>query len=257
MDAGAALARRIRIGEDSTLELKSLRMSGGRVLSPHRDGLADELAALANGRGGTLVLGVDDRTRQVEGIPLDSLDAVERWVAEICNDSIKPALDADLLKQELANADGALAAVLRIDVPRSLFVHESPGGYFRRLGSSKRKMTPDVLARAFQDRSQGRIVRFDESVVPRTRRDDLDHALTERFLRGDASLGNLGNLDNGEPTATDDVLAKLRIVGVDRDGELGLTLGGALLCTQAPQRWLPHAYVQAVSYAGERTDTEY
>ena len=254
VDAGGALAGRLRIGEDSTLELKSLRMSGDRVLSPHRDGLADELAALANGRGGTLVLGVDDRTRQVEGIPLDSLDAAERWVAEICNDSIKPALDADLLKQELANADGALVAVLRIDVPRSLFVHESPGGYFRRLGSSKRKMTPDVLARAFQDRSQGRIVRFDESVVPRTRRDDLDDALTERFLRGDASLGNLGN---GEPTATDDVLAKLRIVGVDRDGELGLTLAGALLCTQAPQRWLPHAYVQAVSYAGERTDTEY
>ena len=27
-------------------------------------GLADELAALANGRGGTLVLGVDDETRQ-------------------------------------------------------------------------------------------------------------------------------------------------------------------------------------------------
>ena len=24
-----------------------------------------------------------------------------------------------------------------------------------------------------------------------------------------------------------------------------------------PQRWLPHAYIQAVSYAGERTDADY
>ena len=62
--AAAELARRIRLGEDSALELKSIRVDGTRVRSPHRNGLADELTALANGRGGTLVLGVDDETRQ-------------------------------------------------------------------------------------------------------------------------------------------------------------------------------------------------
>ena len=103
--------------------------------------------------------------------------------------------------------------------------------------------------------------------MPRARRGDLDYALTERFLHGDAVLetgaailqqkGEAQGLGDGERMATDDVLAKLRIVGVDRDGEMGVTLAGALLCTQAPQRWLPHAYVQAVSYAGERTDAEY
>ena len=76
------------------MELKSIRVDGARVYSPHRNGLADKLAALANGRGGTLVLGVDDETRQVQGIPLGDLDAVEGWAREICNDLIKPALDA-------------------------------------------------------------------------------------------------------------------------------------------------------------------
>ena len=123
-----ALAKRIRLGEDSALELKRIEVEGGRVRSPHRDGLADELAALANGRGGTLVLGVNDETRHVEGMTIEELDTAERWVQEICNDSIKPPLDADILKLELARADGTPAPVLRIDVPRSLFVHESPGG---------------------------------------------------------------------------------------------------------------------------------
>ena len=245
------LARRIRLGEDSTLELKSVRFAGGRVNSPHRDGFADELAAFANGRGGTLLLGVEDKTHRVEGVPLDRLDAVESWAREICNDSIAPALDADILKLEIENADGVLVPVLRIDVPRSLFVHESPGGYFRRIGSSKRKMAPEVLARAFQDRSQSRIVRFDESIVPRTRRSDLNYALTARFVRSDSANGD------GPNVATDDVLSKLCIVGRDSDGALGLTLAGTLLCTEQPQRWLPHAYVQAVSYAGERTDADY
>ena len=242
-------ARRVRLGEDSILEFKHINVKGTRVQAPGRDDVADELAAMANSRGGTLVLGVDDK-RRVEGIALDSLDVVERWAREICNDHIKPALDADILKFELPNADGALVPVLRIDVPRSLFVHESPHGYFRRIGSSKRKMPPDVLARAFQDRSQSRVIRFDETPVPRTRRDDLHYALTERFLHSDAVAG----VDHS--VATDDILRKLRIVDAG-DAAMELTLAGVLLCTEKPQRWLPHAYVQAVCYAGERTDTDY
>ena len=53
------------------------------------------------------------------------------------------------------------------------------------------------------------------------------------------------------------MLRKLRIVADDADGKARLTLAGALLCTREPQRWLPHAYVQAVSYAGRRTDADY
>ena len=249
--ATADLARRIRLGEDSALELKRLDLAGGQVRGPRRADFADELAAFANGRGGTLVLGVDDKTRRAEGIPLEHLDAVEGWVREICNDAIKPALDADILKLEIEDAGGVLVPVIRVDVPRSLFVHKSPGGYFRRIGSSKREMAPDVLARAFQDRSQSRVIRFDEALVPRTGRDDLHYALTDRFVRSDALPAG------GQESATDEVLSKLSIVGTDADGAPGLTVAGTLLCTADPQRWLPHAYVQAVCYAGERTDEDY
>ena len=250
-DISAKLAARIRLGEDSTLELKSVHFDGGR-LRLSRKSLAVEMAALANRRGGTLVLGVNDETRRVDGIPLERLDSVERWVREICSDSISPALEADIIKVELENAEGALVPVLCVDVPRSLFVHKSPGGYFRRLGSSKREMSPEVLAREFQERSQSRTVRFDESIVPGARRGDLDYALTQRFLRGDAAA-----VGDGPDTPAEELLDKLRIVGTTRDGTTGLTLAGTLLCTKQPQRWLPHAYVQAVSYVGERADAAY
>ena len=202
--------------------------------------------------GGTLILGVDDATREIAGIPLESLDAVEGWVREICNDLLKPALDADILKLELEDSAAKTVPVLCIDVPRSLFVHRSPGGYFRRIGSSKRELPPDALARLFQERSQSRVIRFDESHVPGTRKDDLEYALTRRFLR---------EVDPGSPhddaDTDDNMLRKLRIIADDRDGRTRLTLAGTLLCTQQPQQWLRHAYIQAVSYAGERTDTDY
>ena len=241
------LVRRIRLGEDSALAFKRVVLAGSRVEGPGRSEFADELAAFANTRGGTVVLGVDDRTREVTGIALGSLDAVEGWVREICNDSVKPSLDADIYKLELEGADGKAVPVIRIEIPRSLFVHRSPGGYFRRLGSSKREMAPENLARLFQERSQSRVIRFDESVVPGTTPSDLDYALVRRFLGEELT-------DQG---VTEDAAQKLRVVADDDHGAPRLTLAGALLCTREPQRWLPHAYVQAVSYVGERTDVAY
>ena len=251
------LLRRIRLGEDSTLEFKSVLVSGGSVKQPKRDAFADELAAFANSRGGTVILGVDDKTRRVRGIPLGDMDAVEGWVREICNDSVKPALDADILKLELESTEGRPVPVLRIDIARSLFVHKGPGGYFRRIGSSRREMAPEVLARLFQERSQSRIIRFDESAVPGTAPSDLHYSLTRRFLQGDVAAEPSTAPPEDSPEASEDTLRKLRIVTDDADGRARLTLTGVLLCTPEPQRWLPHAYIQAVSYAGERSDADY
>ena len=238
------LVRRIRLGEDSTLELKRVLLSGSRVTEPKRNEMADELAGMANGWGGTVVLGVEDRSREVLGISPDRLDAVETWAREICNDSVKPALDALIRKIELPGADGSLVGVLYVEIVRSLFVHKSPGGYFRRIGSSKREMSPELLARLFQERSQSRVIRFDESPVPRTSPEQLDDELTRRFLRDDGTF---------DATA----LSKLRIVATDEEGVVRVTIAGVLLCTREPGRWLPHAQIQAVSYVGERQDINY
>ena len=243
MMEAADLARRIRLGEDSTLELKRVLLSGDRVTGPSRSGFADELAGMANGPGGAVVLGADDRSHEVLGIPVNRLDPVERWVREVCNDSVTPPLDAVIRKIELPNAVGSLRAVLVVDIARSLFVHKSPGGYFRRIGSSKREMSPEVLARLFQERSQSRVIRFDESVVPGTSLDDLDRELARRFMRQDSEV-------------TEDILRKLRIVA-DDDGLARITVAGVLMCTREPERWLPHAQIQAVSYVGERRNVNY
>ena len=237
------LARRIRLGEDSTLELKRVLLAGDRVVGPSRGDFADELASMANGLGGTVVLGAEDREREVLGIRVERLDSVEGWVREICNDSVTPPLDAVIRKIELPSALGSLVPVLVVDIVRSLFVHKSPGGYLRRIGSSKREMSPEVLARLFQERSQSRVIRFDEAAVPGTSLEDLDRDLARRFIRHETEV-------------TEEVLRKLRIV-VDDDGVARVSVAGVLMCTREPERCLPHAQIQAVSYAGERRDVNY
>jgi predicted HTH transcriptional regulator len=64
-DTVEELVRQIRLGEDSSLELKDLRYKGDHINEPRRSSMADALAAMANTANGVFVLGVDDKTRQM------------------------------------------------------------------------------------------------------------------------------------------------------------------------------------------------
>ncbi len=238
------LLRKIRLGEDTSLELKAVVFRGDRVVQPRRDHLADEIAGMANTHDGVLVLGVDDKTREVLGIPVERLEAVERYVFEICNESIQPPVVFRTFRIELPDSTGMLQSLLKVEVPRSLFVHKSPGGYFHRQGSSCREMPPEVLARLFQQRSQARLIRFEEQAVPESTPADLDETLRRRFLAAPAE---------------DEVarLKKMKLLTEDDAGETRATVAGVLMCSATPERWLPGAFIQAVRYRGNRQDSNY
>ena len=217
------LLRQITLGEDSVLELKMVEFSGDRIAGPHRDSMADELAAMANTASGIVLLGVDDKTRTIVGIPTEKLDFAEGWVRSICNDSVDPPLSCVIRKLAIPDQHGDEKAILRIDVPRSLFVHKSPNGYFRRIGSSRREMKPDALARLFQQRSQARLIRFDEQIVPETSLNDLDPQLWNRFRTV------LSPKDDRE------FLGKMKLIARDEDGDMRATVSGILMASDAPE----------------------
>lgn len=77
---------------------------------------------------------------------------------ELCTDSIAPSLAPVIERLWLPTPTGKDVAVIKVEVSRSLFVHKSPGGYLHRVGSAKREMAPEFLARLFQQRSQARII---------------------------------------------------------------------------------------------------
>lgn len=234
----ADLLKQIKLGEDSVLELKALKFKGSKIDGPHRAGMADELAAMANTASGIIVLGVDDKTREIKGIPPEKLDMAEDWLRSICNDAIDPPLDCVIRKHIVPDQHGDEKAIVRIDVPRSLFVHKSPNGYFCRIGSSKREMKPDILARLFQQRSQVRLIRFDEQIVPGTSVDDLNPKLWNPF-RTVLSPGD-----------DQEFLEKMKLIATDQDGTMRATVSGILLAADTPESFMTSAFIQAVCYRG-------
>ncbi len=230
-DSLSELIDKIHLGEDSTIEFK-------REL-PRRDSLADEITAFANARGGVILIGVDDHG-DIVGLDQHNLDQTEKTVVEICRDSIEPQVSIFTEKLQLEGK-----VLLRIDVPRSLFVHKSPGGYLARQGSSKRVMPTDQLARLLQSRSQARIISFDEQVVPNTTRDTLLKEFYLRFIR-----------EGAPEDEVEDLLQKRRLLV--RDGPVyRASVAGLLMCNDRPDDYLYNSFIQAVFYRGKIKDANY
>jgi predicted HTH transcriptional regulator len=135
--------------------------------------------------------------------------------------------------------------VIQVEVPKSLFVHQSPGGYFHRIGSSKRQMKPEVLARLFQQRSQARIIRFDEQAVAFALQGCLNKSLWEKFR---TSLS---------PENDQEFLLKLKLLTQDEENNIVPSVSGILLATEAPQDFLPNAYIQCVAYNNTERNSAY
>ncbi|MDR2581139.1 MAG: putative DNA binding domain-containing protein [Fibromonadaceae bacterium] len=238
------LLKSIELGEDTYLELKDLRFDEDKVSEPHRNSMADELAAMANTVSGNFILGVDDKSKKITGISKDKLDIVETWIRGICNDLITPPLFCKIHKIAI-NTENKEHIVIRIEIPRSLFVHQSPSGYLQRIGSSKRQMKPEVLARLFQQRSQARIIRFDEQAVAFASRDCLSKSLWEKF-RTPLS-----------PKDDEEFLLKLKLLTQDEEKNIVPSVSGILLATKAPQEFLPNAYIQCVAYSSTERNSAY
>lgn len=226
------LLERLALGEDSRVEFKEASFRGGRVSAPRRETTADELAALGNTLGGTMLFSVSD-DGEVQPLDRDRLDRLESFVGEVCVDSIHPSLA--FVTQRVALPQGP---VLVVEIPRSELVHRSPGGYLQRQGSSKREWSPEALRRLFQQRGRSGLLGPDETIVDGTGSRTLDPDLRDRFLSSRTD----------EPM--EDQLVKLGLLALDGSGALRATVAGVLLGTKQPHKYLRGALIEAVSYRG-------
>ena len=231
-DSGRLL-QQLELGEDSRVEFKEAVFAENRVREPHRDAIADELAAFGNTIGGTLIFSVsDDGT--VRSMNRRQMDVLEAFVSEICADSIRPPLA--FVTQRVALPGGSF--VLVVEVEQSALVHKSPKGYLARQGSSKRELSSEALHRLFQQRGRSGLFGPDESIVSGTGLNTLDPPLVDRFLSSRAT----------EPTAVQ--LTKLGLVREDDSGVTRATVAGVLLCTARPDEYVRGAMIEAVRYRG-------
>ena len=224
----ADVRTRIQLGEDARWEFKEVAFRENRLTGPSPDTLADEIAAFANARGGALLLGVTD-AGEVQEVTRPQLDELERVVVDVCRNKIKPPIDADVRRCPVEPG----RPILLVEVEPGYALHDSPGGAYRRIGSSKMRMSSDERLRLAQSRSQARFRWFDKQPVPETGFGTLEESLWKPMLSAEGRL------------APERALQKLALLTASDNGTFEATVAGILLCTSAPERWLPNACITA------------
>ncbi len=222
----------LELGEDSRWEFKQIEYAGDVPTSPARDSLADELGAFANAAGGILLFGVSDDGK-IQGMSRKQMEALDGMLVEISTDTLEPPLRIDVHHKQLDDK-----AFLLVEVPKGDAVHERAGRAFIRVGSTKRRLSCDERLRLAMSRAQSRYLWFDRQVVPHTGFETLEERLWEPLI----SMAGASD----PPRA----LKNLRLLAQDEAGIDRATVAGVLLCSQAPQKWLPQATVLATHYRG-------
>ena len=227
------IRRQIRLDEDSHWEFKEIQFVGNVPRSPRRDDLADELAAFANTDGGVVLCGVTDGG-DVQGMSREQMDELEQLLVAICTDIIKPPIRPAVLRKEIEEG----MPFLLVEVPQGHTQHDSPGGSYHRVGSSKRRMTSDERLRLAQQRGQARFLWFDKQPVAGTGFGSLDESLWKPLL------STVGAAD------PESALEKMGLLTSDKNGRTRATVAGVLLCSRSPEEWLPNASIVATCYRG-------
>jgi len=184
----------------------------------------ESVAAFANTKGGTLLIGVRDGG-EVAGITLGK-ETLREWANQIAQ--------ATHVHPQITSCSYAGKTIVRLDVSESP-IKPVPcrGRYFMRVGKSNRQMTDDDLTRAVL----GKVgITWDEIAEPRATLNDLDPEQLRRFRILCNQKGR-----RAIPPDEDDktVLEKLNLL---QEGKL--LRAAVLLFGKEPQRFYPQARVK-------------
>jgi predicted HTH transcriptional regulator len=219
----------ISCGETSTVQFKQ---------EIDDDKIAAEIIAMANSKGGIIIIGVQDKTGKITGLSYEQLQSYNNRLSTIANDKIKPQV---FISTEVISVDTECEnkKVLIITVSEGIYkpYKDKNGTIWMKQGSDKRKLTENTeIVRLFQ---QCGITYIDEMIVPDTTEKDIDVRKVENYIKHIETLSDIP-IDINKT-----LLTNLNIIRGDR-----LTLGGLLFFCNNPQRIRPEFCIKSISFFG-------
>ena len=200
--------------------------------------LAESLIALANARGGTVLIGVDPKGDTLQG--LQDAEAARSKALEAALLTDPPLI---LPLPEVVTLDDK--DVLVITVPPGLpHVYSLRGKYLIRVGAQNKPLSPKRLHRLMIERGE---VSFESLVPPEATLDDIDWYKVEKYL---ASLEGLS-------AATIEEALHSRGCLVREDGSYRPTNAGILLFGKQPERFVKSSEIIVVRYPGREMSDEF
>ena len=217
--------------------METLREPEGKTLEFKRDLSSPErflrtVVAFANTSGGTILVGIEDRSRHIRGVtePL----ALEERAVNLISDSIRPRLMPDLEIVSYRNRQLLGVRVYPSSTRPHYIARTGPdAGTYVRVGSTNRRADAQLIAE-MQRFAKGES--FDERPMPALDSEALDFRVASELFSPVRKL-----------TCTN--IATLRLL-TTHQGRSVPTVGGLLLFGQDRLDHFPDAWIQAGRFAG-------
>ena len=247
----------IRMGETSTVQFKE------RIDDAYK--LGCELTAFSNSLGGQLLIGVNDKTGELNGLSFEELQKLTTLVSNTASENVKPSI---LVQTETIDVDGQVILIVTVPEGKNKPYRDNKGIIWVKNGSDKRKVFDNS---ELADMMTSHIVyRPDAQEIENTSVDDLDAATLKAFLlrrfetacktQGiSADKANLMSINElvGYIGSGLDVECLLKNIGLVLPNG-NLTLAALLLFGKSPQRYFPALTIKCVNFWGnEISGTEF
>ena len=219
----------IKCGETSQIQFKETFTSQRQM--------AEEFAAFANSKGGTIIIGVKDKTGEIIGLTYEEIQTASREIGNAAQEHVRPTIY--LQTETFPINDNRALLVIRIEEGVNKPYKTLSGDIYVKQGADKRRITENSeLLKLFH---QSGTYHPDQELVKGTSASDINRNLIEEFTRS-----NYGKSLEDMNIPYELLLSNFHILTANGQ----CTLAGLLFFGKEPQRYEPSFMIKAVSFYG-------
>jgi ATP-dependent DNA helicase RecG len=220
-------------GETSTVQFK-LNVN-------NEQSIAQEMVAFANTKGGTILIGVDDKSWNIVGLSDDDLRRLTNLLVNASSQHVKEPI---FIETDTVEYEGKKLIVVTVPEGIAKPYKDNDGIIFMKNGANKRKVTSnEEISRLLQ--SSGYLY-AEEKLIVHSSIEDID---AEKFK----SFYEKKYKETFDNEKVENYLENLRLGSVGK-----LTIAGALLFGKKAEKLVPQFFITAIWFRGnDITNTEY
>lgn len=243
------ILKQIKAGEVSGVQFKE------RILDKYD--IACELVAFSNSHGGKLVIGIKDKTGEINAMSYSEVQETTNLLSDIASENVVPSI---LIKIDTVEVEEGNLVVATVKEGLNKPYHDNKGIVWVKNGADKRKVFDNAeLAEMMTDCGS---FAPDEAGVRDATVNDLDATTIKLFLgnRFDRVLEKKGLTGDAFNEASLDMICSAIAKGHDCENILRnlrfirpdgtLTVAAMLLFGKYTQRWMPMMTAKCICFAG-------
>lgn len=220
---------------EEVLAFEEMQIFDRKSVNIEPKALAIPIIAFANADGGTVAIGISDKTRRIEGIDYDiqKLNELLRVPFDFCIPTVKIEIE----KMPCVDYKGRENHVLLMHVEPSMQVHANQADeVFMRVGDKSKKLTFEERLQLMYDKGERF---FEDKPVPEADIEDIDLAFVK------------GYIDRiGYSKTPIEYLKENKGFVKEKNGKVQISSAAILLFGKNPQLYFPRARVRFIRYEG-------